>query len=282
MASPKSPLGAMRRVGIHARAVEAAIVYHPRVRLAIVWSLGLVVACGAHSSTKPAGDTSAGMVIPPMSSAPTPPRSPPPVVSHVPNDIHDHPELIGQEIDLDVYEPIRDMTMSSGAGPGEYDVDVEDVGSWRFKIAPAEGTTLPSDLKSPIHVRGVATKTAHGVAFLTKRVDSLPFPAPTRVTDLKGIRERPDEWAGRYVEVEGTWTVGFEHSSIGEGIWVSGYPDMDVRCAPSANINEREDPVRMTGFLYTKSGHYGHLGMARAKLVATAVIYLDPKRPECR
>lgn len=251
------------------------------MRLAFVWSLGLV-ACGARSSGKPAGGTIAGLVIPLMSSAPPSPSAPRPVVLHVPNDIHDHPELVGQEIDLDVYEPIRDMTMSSGAGPGEYDVDVEDVGPWRFKIAPAEGTTLPSDLKAPLRVRGSATKTAHGVSFLARGVESLPFPAPTRVTDLRAIREHPREWAGRYVEVEGTWTVGFEHSSIGEGIWVSGYPDMEIRCAPSANIDEGEHQVRMTGFLYTKSGHYGHLGMARAKLVATTVTYLDPKRPECR
>jgi hypothetical protein len=38
--------------------------------------------------------------------------------------------------------------------------------------------------------------------------------------------------------------------------------------------------VRVTGFAYT-SGRYGHLGMARALIVATELVYLDPSWLEC-
>jgi len=29
-------------------------------------------------------------------------------------------------------------------------------------------------------------------------------------------------------------------------------------------------------------GHYGHLGSGNALLLATEIVYLDPKRPDCR
>ena len=39
--------------------------------------------------------------------------------------------------------------------------------------------------------------------------------------------------------------------------------------------------VRVTGLAYT-AGHYGHLSMSDGVIQATEIVFLDPKRPQCK
>lgn len=269
---------------------------------------GWLLACGACASpppvppggaTRPLDDLS----IPPLSSAAPPSARPlPPAtggsegVRH-PNDLHDHKDLIGKKIVVDVFESLWDSAHSSGADEGEYDVHVVDVGAWRFKITPDESeeersagalATLPPDLRPPIRVHGIAAPTKFGVRLVAHAVEQLSFPSPTRIPNADVLTSDPKRWDRQYVEVEDDWTVGFEGSYLGKGgTWLDMYPSVAKKCEPSAPKNGYDRSVRVRrvhviGFAYTATGAYGHLGGGRAKLAATSVTFVDPKRPECR
>jgi hypothetical protein len=214
-----------------------------------------------------------------------------------PNDLHDHNELAGTTVVVDVFEALWDSEHSSDAGPGEYDVDVVDVGAWRFKITPGEAAderaagalaALPSDLRPPIRAHGIVKTTKVGVRLIAHRLEQLSFPAPTRIPNANVITKDPKAWHGKYVEVEDDWSAGFEASWLGEeGPWLVTYPSATIRCEPPGARPKGRFPlqtrrVRVIGFAYTATRSYGHLGAAPAKLIATSITYIDPRRPECR
>jgi hypothetical protein len=265
-----------------------------------------LAACGASASSRsPANSAQRGddLNVPPMPSAERPSAHPLPAATggsdgaHHPNDFVDHPDLIGKDIVVDVFEALWDADHSSGADEGEYSVDVVDVGPWRFKISPAESQmereagglpSLPADLRPPIRVHGVVVPAKWGVRLVAHALEQLEFPTPTRVPDASVITSNPKTWHRRYVEVVDEWAGGFELSVIGKGgTWLDLYPSATLTCAPPPTpgghgLGVTTHQVRVTGFVYTATGHYGHLGGANAKLVATTVTFIDPKRPECR
>jgi hypothetical protein len=80
------------------------------------------------------------------------------------------------------------------------------------------------------------------------------------------------------VQLEGVWRSGFEISML-DKIWIDLAPGVEVHCEPPPSggggyFNHNEDRVRLTGFVHTRS-HYGHLGAARAMLVANEVAFLE-------
>jgi len=212
----------------------------------------------------------------------------PPAVPRA-KDLPGHADWIGQEITVDLVEPLLDSEHSSGAQPGEYDVQVTDVGAERLVLAPGKLKKLPGRLHPPIRVRGTLETTAHGLRIRVAELTPQSFPTPEHLASAAELMKDPARWSGRYVQVEDTWVVGFEISRLGGyggRVWLDGYDGMKVVCEPKRPEKTTLDEpkiynVRVTGFAYT-SGHYGHMGMADAQIVATELVYLDPSRPACK
>lgn len=193
-------------------------------------------------------------------------------------ELFDHPEWIGQEVVIDVYEPLRTSAQTSAAGPGELSVGLESGG--RLKLVPGELDPL-GPLRPPLRVSGVLGRARHGLQIAVSEVSELDMPEPEKVASAAGLTAEPARWQGRYVVVEGTWVVGFEASYLDRETWVSLYPDATIRCKPLKLPEYKPTRVRLTGFVYTEGGHFGHLGLAKAEIVATELVYLDPRAPGC-
>ena len=205
-----------------------------------------------------------------------------------------HPEWLGHEVTVDLYEPFRDYSLSSIAGPGEIAVDVTEAAS-SLVLSPGETaddriagamTALPAKLRSPVRVTGLLTETKHGVRLAAGEIIALTLPQPAPLATVEELVKDPAAWSGRFVEVTDTWLVGFEASRLGDHVWLDLYPDVTIRCAPpqtdTGSLPEmRTARVRVVGFAYT-AGHYGHGGRASAEIAATELVYVDPNRAECR
>lgn len=219
----------------------------------------------------------------------TQPAVAPPKTSAAPiaraKQLFDHPEWIDTVVTVDVVEPLYDFEHSSGADPGQYDVEVADVGAKRFKLVPAQGKL--DTLHPPIRVRGKLEATEHGVQIVVDQVTPLPPAKPEHLARTADLTADPAKWSGKLVEVDDTWTVGFEASVLGDsGVWLDSYPDATMKCEPPPKKNAMigDYPtyhVHVIGYAYTASGRYGHLGGAKAKIVATEIEFSDlcPKKP---
>ena len=230
---------------------------------------------------------------PPPSPPPSPVTLQPPVTPHA-KDLFDHADWIGQELTIDLFEPMLDSDHSSGAQPGEYDVEVTDVDARRLVLAPGTLKQLPGLLHPPTRVRGTLEATAHGLRIRVAELTPQSFPVPVRFASVAELLKDPARGSGRYVQVEDTWAVGFEFSylgGLGATMWLDGYDGMKVVCEPKRSGRSRSGRrgladlktyhVRVTGLAYTAGG-YGHMGLAQALMVASELVYLDPSRPECK
>jgi len=265
---------------------------------------GLLAACGT-SKAAPVpsrAGTEPELHVPPMPSAPdaAAPAAPATVIAKADpkakraKELFDHADWIGAPIQVEIYEPLYDADHSSAADAGGYDIQVADVGPKRLGVTPAQSpaekaagalAALAADLRPPIRVRGVLGRSRIGLRIIAHEIEQLSFPEPTRVTSAQLLGE-PTKWSGRYVEIEDTWLSGFEASFLGKsGVWLDFYPSITIRCAPpkapSRDRSATSRPVRVVGYAYTE-GHYGHLGSGSAEVVATQLVHLDPKRPDCR
>jgi hypothetical protein len=230
------------------------------------WCVVLLVACQQHKQ-------------------PPPPEVPRPAV-HA-KELFDHPEWIGTEVRVDLFEPFYDSEHSSAAGPDELDVEVADVGPKRLALAPAEHQTLPANLRPPVHVRATLREAAHGLRLVASAIEPFEFPKPTKLVHPGDILTDKARWSGALVTFEADWLVGFEGSYVDRGIWMDLYPTANVVCAPppppdtAIDYGGKTYRVRVVGVAHT-AGRYGHLSMSDGEITATEVVYLDPKRPECR
>ena len=160
---------------------------------------------------------------------------------------------------------------------------VADVGR-RLALAAGDQPLDPK-LRPPLRVTGVLGKIDGGLRLRVARVEPLAFPKPVHLAHARDLVDDPRRWAGRYVEIEDDYSFGFEASLLDGGVWLDAYPDATTICplvmhgAPGAAMTTLR--VRVVGFAHT-AGHYGHLNMASAEVVATRVAYLDPARPACR
>lgn len=196
-------------------------------------------------------------------------------------------ELIGSEVAVDIYEPLRTSRDSSLAGPGEVSVSVTGLAALML-VGGAIGE-LPA-LRPPIRVRGVLRRDAAREArsgrtwrlIEVSAIETLEYPAPAEPGGVAAVIADPVTWHGRYVTVDGTWVVGFEASYLDKELWLDFYPDAEIRCDPPGLVEYQPVKVRATGYIYTEGGHYGHLGMAKAKIRATELVYLDPRAPACK
>jgi hypothetical protein len=197
-------------------------------------------------------------------------------------------EWLGRELVVDIYEPLLDDEHSSSAPVGGYDVDVPGVGTHILNLV-ADGSdlaALPARLRAPVRVRSTLARdeamegSSHRVwrVLVVHEVAPLSFPEPERVAKPRTIVRRRRAWDRHYVQLEGVWRSGFEISML-DKIWIDLAPGVEVHCEPPPSggggyFNHNEDRVRLTGFVHTRS-HYGHLGAARAMLVANEVAFLE-------
>ncbi|MEO8706713.1 MAG: hypothetical protein ABI867_42195 [Kofleriaceae bacterium] len=190
----------------------------------------------------------------------------------------EHPPPLGTEVTVDVYEPILDSSGSSVPQDGELEVQIHS--RKRFVIAP--GTTaaelragalaaLPSP-RSPIRVRGVLaadrdpdTHEAGSVRLVARVIEPLALPQPTRRASTQEL-----QLFDTYVEVEGTYTVGFEWTTLDGTVWLDFYPQHRHTC-----IRGPAGRVRVTGFAHAGGG-YGHMGHYQSEIVVTELVEWKP------
>jgi hypothetical protein len=223
------------------------------------------------------------LAAPPPAAMPMPP---PPAARAA--DLFGHDRPLGREITVDLVEPLLDAKQTSGAAPGEYEVIVYDIAPERLVLGPGTLTPLPSPLRSPVRVRGTLEVANHGLRIRVAELTQQRFPAPVRLPSAAALMKDRARWSGRYVQIEDTWTVGFEISMLGSvpgGLWLDAHHGANLVCQPppkprSGFAEPDTHKVRVTGIAYI-AGRDGHLDQG-PEIVATDLVYLDPSRPECK
>lgn len=226
---------------------------------------------------------------PPTPVVPTPPVDAPAPTTAArmrAKELFDRPDLMDKEVDLDLYETVRDENWSSIANPGELDIEVEDVGANRLEIAWADHKPLAmKDVEIPARVHATLRQGRLGLRLEATQIVHFPFPPPVKIDKPSDILGDP-KLSGRLVTFEADWLVGFEASYVDRGIWMNGMPDTKETCKPPPPKEDqiysgRTFRVRVVGIAYN-SGQYGHLGGGKGLIVAREITYLDPKRPQCK
>jgi hypothetical protein len=235
------------------------------------------------------------------SARPTPPPTPTPTpVVPVPPDagrpvtralrskeLFDRPDLIGKEVDVEMYESMLDSEHSSIANPGELDVEVIDVGASRLEIAWADGKPLKmSDIDLPVRVHATLREGQHGLRLEATKIRHFPFPPPVKIDKPSDILTDAKKFSGMLVTFEADWLVGFEASYVDKRIWMDGMPNLKEICPPpppkaDQRYSGRTFRVRVIGLAYT-AGQYGHLSASNGLIRAREIAYLDPDRPDCK
>lgn len=186
------------------------------------------------------------------------------------SDVFMHLGQIGTDpIVVDIYEATLDASHSSIVAPGHYDVEVVDVGGTRFELEPPPGGKLPA-ITGPVRATGRLFVAGDVVHLVTTEVVPLAYPEPRRLASTKELFE-PGFVSGTFVEVVGERHVGFETSLLDDDVWLGSQPSTTWRCVEKSKTPR----VRVRGFAYTATGHYGHMGAARAEIVATDVAGVD-------
>jgi hypothetical protein len=204
-------------------------------------------------------------------------------------DVLQHPdEWLGRDLVVDIYDPLLDEMHSSAAPVGGYEVEVASVGTHILNLV-ADGSALPAlppDLAAPLRVHATLERheareaSSHRVwrVLVVHEIEPLSFPEPEHVAEPRTILRHRRAWDRHYVQIEGVWRTGFEISMLDE-IWIDVAPGVEVHCEPPPSgdrsyFPQSEARVRLTGFVHTRS-RYGHMGIARAELVANEVAFLD-------
>lgn len=196
-------------------------------------------------------------------------------------DLFDHPEWIGTRVKVDIYEPLLDDQHASAVPPGGYVVSFIDIA---HSLELVSGRAKLGSLVAPIRVGGALTRTTFGRRITVDAITPLLPPAPTRIADPDELTADPARWHHIHVDVEGTWRAGFEVSRLGEHVWLEAYPDVTIVCPPQDAIGPRDSRqarVRVVGRAYTRGG-YGHRNRYGAVIIASRIVYLDPRRADCR
>ncbi len=202
-------------------------------------------------------------------------------------DLFDHPEWIGTVVHVDLDAPMRDAEYSSIAEHGELDVELEDVGANRLALARADHTPITmAGTIAPVHVVATLREGRHGLRLEATSIEHFARPAPIAIAHPSDILKDRAKFSGVMVTFEADWLVGFEVSVVDQGIWMDLYPDAKQICEPPPPrsphlMDSHTYRVRVVGMAHT-AGHYGHMSMGDGMIMATEVVYLDPKRPACR
>lgn len=209
------------------------------------------------------------------------------------HELFEHLEWLGREVVVDIIEPIIDAEHSSVPDPGEVEVEVQDVGPKRLVLSPAASAEertagaverLPARLRAPLRVTGIVAPRPHGIRLIVHEIRPLAAPHPARLASAGDLLKSPAAWHRRYFEVVDSFLVGFEVSRLGDAVWLETSSSVTVRCRPPRR-GPRADAVRydvrVIGYAYTMGG-YGHGGQADAMIMASELVFLDPKQPGCR
>ena len=185
-------------------------------------------------------------------------------------------ELVGHIVTVDVYEPLYNRNS------GEHEIDIRG----ELVVVAAKDdeereagalSKLPEKIDQPVQIRGMLKHAGELWRLVAHDIKPLAAPKPERVASAAALIAAP-KLDGRFVEVTGTWVVGFEASWLDEDVWLDVPSTATLRCAPpepSDNGNEAEEQerVRVVGLAYV-GGQHGHLGAGQARIVANEVVYL--------
>ncbi len=194
---------------------------------------------------------------------------------------------LGRDLQMDVYEEVH--FVPTGEAP-RYLIDL---GGRRFGqslivvIDPSASNagTSSLDLQPPVRLQGALRRPTDpelqslgvDVEFVLDRATPIELPTPTVLRSPATVWRRRRRWHAQAVQVTGVWTTGFEISMLGR-IWVEPSMEVVVRCEPPPeprrHLARRHSRVRLVGLVYT-ARRYGHLGIGKAKLIATEVTFLD-------
>lgn len=102
-----------------------------------------------------------------------------------------------------------------------------------------------------------------------------------RLANPTKVRETMEGFGYAFTEVEGIWTVGFEHSGLypadhpERGMWwLSQLEETESNIPDPWKIPEAGVHVRASGYL-SPAGQYGHLGNYRHEFYATRITRID-------
>ena len=121
-----------------------------------------------------------------------------------------------------------------------------------------------SRTRSPVYVIRVSS------------IEPLDLGQPEIVPSLNAIKSDPVKWDRKYVKYEGIYKVGFEQSALDNDIWLE--PGRNAEIIKTGTIGSEANRVRVTGILFARGGHYGHMGYSKFQITATKIEYLGMVR----
>jgi hypothetical protein len=205
------------------------------------------------------------------------------------------------EIDRKVGEPVDVLIVETIIGPrtqeqldrlvyGQLEIRAYDLGAFDLALVPSAWRAGDPNryknkfdrvIEGPVRVRGQLLedkemsrpKHPHYV-IRVDQVEAAPADPPSHAASPADL-PRLDR---RVVSYEGTYTTGFEVSTLDDSIWVTFGPGAK-ELGKSGGVVEKgrtRDRVRVTGVVYSRPGHrYGHLGGAEHEIVVSRLEYLD-------
>lgn len=199
---------------------------------------------------------------------------------------------LNRPLDILIVEPLEGPATAKALAAIEYGqvrIRVPDDGSQDVALVPAAfrmsdpnryKAKFDRPLESPIKVRGelladnemeTGTRRKHYVI----RVASYEYLPPATPKPLKSIAEldaAAATWDRQRIVYEGTYETAFEVSALDKRIWLESSRTTEMVNAPSQRLGRHA--VRVTGYIYTKRGGYGHLGGYAYELVADRIEFL--------
>jgi len=199
-----------------------------------------------------------------------------------PEDLIGHPDLVGNNVTVDVFEPLLDAEHSSGAHGDGYDIEVIDVGAERFNLVSGS-LKLPKKLRPPVRVEGRLEEAPHGIQIAVSKLTPLSWPKPEHIAHAADIMADKKHFSRRYVDFEDDYMVGFEGSYLGPlargkpAIWLNMFDGVEIHCEPVWPKDAMSGPtyhrVKVEGMAHT-NGRYGHMSGSDGLIVATKITYL--------
>jgi hypothetical protein len=169
---------------------------------------------------------------------------------------------------------------------GQVPIDIPDGGPEYLSLVPSSfrlddpnryKNKFDRPLVSPIKVRGeflIDAEKKHRKAYVLRVISYEPLspPAPTPVRSLAEIDAAPAKWDRRRIVYEGTYEHKFEVSTLDRRVWLGFSRTTTLVNAPATRWGKYK--VRVTGYLYTRRGSYGHLGAYSYELMADGIEFL--------
>lgn len=203
---------------------------------------------------------------------------------------------LNQSVDVEILEPMYGAATPEELARVEYGnvlVHVPEGMDGTLSLVPA--SFKPTDpnryrnkfdrvIQSPVRVKGQLlhdddmSKCWRRPAYVIRvsAIEPLDLGQPEKVSSLDAIKSDPAKWDRKYVLYEGIYKTGFELSALDGDIWLETGRNAEI--IKTGSIGSQENRVRVTGILFSRGGHYGHMGYSKFQITATKIEYLEVVR----